>query len=314
MKIAACFVPQFFLFFFSRILYILFFRRKLMKTKNWLVFGVVSAMTLGMLTGCQSKETAAETEAAQEADNVSEAAEDATEGEAVEDVTEEAAQEVAFAEANGLQFSDLSPLEISGFMYFQDENGNYTEDGPEGVSLIQPTAVYTFGDITVSEPDEDGNVVYTIPLNVELELEALNPNDKDWYYSLQIETFDLMDWYTGTVFPGRDLHGNEGYDIYTDIVWDDVTYSVGYTSSAEWNVGNWQKDGNSYYSSIVEYKVYTVTVPEDYDGLVFFIDNRGRTEYQEDDTELSEAHIFGAEEDGAFDDYTFIRVSDYVTR
>jgi hypothetical protein len=284
MKTAVYFVPQFFLFFVSRISYILFYlRRKLMRTKNWVVFGVVSAMTLGMLTGCQSKETAAETEAAQETDNGSEVAADAAENEAVE--------ELPFAEANGLQFSDLSPLELPGVMYFTDENGNYAED----VSLVQLTAVYTFGDITVSEPDEDGKVVYTIPVSAKL----LNPNDKNGDY--QIEGFGLMDWYTGAVFSASEaLNDGDNAMCSSGIVRDDVTYSVYYTLGVQLN-------------SEAGRQTYRVTVPEDYDGLVIFIDNRGRTEYQERDIFASEdGHIFGEKEDESFDDYTFIRVSDYA--
>jgi hypothetical protein len=284
-----------------------------MKTKNWLVFGMVSAMTLGMLTGCQSKETAAETEATQEADNGSEVTEDAAENEAVEEVTEEAAQEVAFAEANGLQFSDLSSLEIPGFLYFEDENGNYTEDGLEGVSLIQPTFRYTFGDITVSEPDEDGNVVYTISYTKEGELAYEGEGNFNMGF---ISTgLSIMDYYTGTVFAERDLQNDDSYDIYTDVVWDDVTYSVGYTKSISWDSGGWQQDESGINRNLLSgYTICTITAPADYDGLVLCIDNRGNTEYEEQDVDnVSEAHIFGTEEDESFDDCTFIRVSDYVT-
>lgn len=296
--------------------------------KRKFLCSVVTMSMVAALVGCGSSASdsaaANDEESTQVEDDIpEETAEDTAEEiveeaeeETEEDVTEIPEQEVPFAEENGLQFSDLSPLEIPGFEFFTDSDGNYLEEGPEGVSLIQPTIVYTFGDITVSDPDEDDNVVYTISYTKEYEFAYEAPeNYSEFYFNVNSDGICFLDYYTGTVFPARDTSGDASYEISTDIVWDDVTYSVGYTKSIEWTHGDWQQDGNILSIPYSSYSEYTVTAPADYDGLVIYIDNRGITEYEEYDYEnFTEAHTFGTEEDESIDDCTFIRVSDYVTQ
>jgi hypothetical protein len=233
--------------------------------------------------------------------------------------TAEVAEEVTYAEEQGWEFSDLSPLEMPVFVFWKDSDGNYTENGPEGQTLIQPIGKYTVGDITVSEPDEDGNVVYTIPYRVQFEaqIEDSEGNGTSQISSNLVNDFNLVDLYTGTIFPARDMSNDDSYDIYTDIVWDDVTYSVGYTQSAEWYSGGWYWQEGIWHNLKTLDIEFTVTAPADYDGLVLFIYNNGVTEYEESDTEnISEAYTFEVDEEAgeSWDDYTFIRVSDYVTK
>jgi hypothetical protein len=294
-----------------------------MSKKSLLVLGVVSVLTLGALTGCQSKAASADVSVVQETESVPASSEAETvESQTEESTTEESkAEEVPYAQEQGWAFSDLSPLEMPVFVYWTDSDGNYTENGPEGVTIIQPEAVYTVGDITVSAPDEDGNVVYTIPYTIEHEIalefqDPDNPNFGSCSLNRMAKDFALVDLYTGTVFPARDMSNDDSYDIYTDIVWDDVTYSVGYTESVEYSQGDWQRDGSIYKILMTAYEEFTVTAPAGYDGLVLLIDNNGRTEYVEMDTEnISDAQSFEdmMSEDGTtLDDYTFIRISDYA--
>jgi hypothetical protein len=288
-----------------------------MSKKSLLVLGVASVLTFGALTGCQSKAASADVSVVQETESVSASSEAETvESQTEENTTEESkAEEVPYAQEQGWKFSDLSPLEMPAVVYWHDSDGNYTENGPEGLTIIQPTAVYTVGDITISTPDENGNVVYTIPYTVEYEVAFENPEDKGFNYGTQYISFNLADLYTGTMFPARATSDDDSYDIYTDIVWDDVTYSVGYTKSVEWSYGDWQVDGIVFKQLVTVYGEYTVTAPAGYDGLVLCINNNGITEYVETDTEnTSDAQLFEdwISEGNTVDDYTFIRVSDYA--
>lgn len=305
-----------------------------MKTKNWVVFGIASAMTLGMLTGCQSKETAAETEAAQETDNGSEVAADATfaeveasqteetvpeatEEETVAADTEEFVQGVSFMEANGLQLSSRSEaLEMPVCVYYTTELPGGEEPAIIPVLAGEQTGSYGFSKFRVSEPDENGNVTYRFSLGVALDLRAYENTLETYDIGVMLEGFRLMDLYTGTVFPEKAIDGDGEYEASTEIVWDNVTYPVSYTRSVEWKNSRWTEwkhyanDSILYRGTVTQIESFLVTVPEDYDGLALCIYNKGMTYYQESGTELSKAHRFELEDGESWDDYTFIRVSD----
>jgi hypothetical protein len=346
-----------------------------MSRKNLLALGLVCVLTLGALTGCQSKAASANVSVVQEseAETVESKTEESTteestteesttqesqteetyaqESEGVpasseaqteesqpeeskaEEVTyaqetesvpasseaetveskpvESKAQKIPYAQEHGWKFSDLSPLEMPIFVYWTDSDYNYTENGPEGVTIIQPTAVYTVNDIAVSGPYEDGMVQYMVACEANFEIAFEDPEMMDLsLYGVLGKGFELVDLYTGTVLP---YNGNLFSTLELDVVWDDVTYPIVYRG---WNTpyfGDWQKDGITKCSVRVVYK-YVIVVPADYDGLVLFINNNGQTEYGEL-ADMSVPWAFEelmSEEGTTVDDYKFIRISDYA--
>jgi hypothetical protein len=282
-------------------------------TKQCIGIGIAAVMTLGMLTGCGSE--AVDTDASVE-ESTSEVNEESSETtEQTETVVEEEAP-VTYAEENGWNFSDLSPMRIMCYTFWQDEDKNEVE-GPADTTIEQQEALYSFSDITKSEPDENGNVVYTIGYTVMFKIVVNQPSGDGWTnpkINTRVSLFSLVDEYTGTEFPSMDIVGDDSYDIYTDIVWDDATYSVGYTGTTEWEYGTFSYSALKWTANRHVRHTLSVTAPEDYDGLVLCINNKGTTNVDKklNTEEATDAEIITLDDGETWDDYTFIRVSDYV--
>jgi hypothetical protein len=136
---------------------------------------------------------------------------------------------------------------------------------------------------------------------------------KDFGIGYSYQLFGSMDYYTGIKFPSKDLKDDESFEYYTDVEWDGVTYSVGYSSGQEGS-GSWSADGDNAILSVIVNATITIKAPKDYDGAVLVINRNGLTEIPDDDDEVSEAKPFEVEEGSTIEDYTFIRLTDYVTQ
>jgi hypothetical protein len=290
-------------------------RKNYMKRKKLLTIAMVGAIACMAMTGCGSKadtsvdtvETVSET-----VSDVSEEVETQTESETSTDVETTTEEEIIlpYAEQEELKFSDLSSFEIPFLSYFTDEES----EADNGLEIIQGNATYTLGDITVSEPDEDGNVIYTFPYTLDMENVIKGDLSKGFSYGFSYQLFGLIDYYTGIHFPSKDLNNDESFEYYTDIEWDGVTYSVGYSSGQEVDYGNWNVEGNTAIQPVIVNATITIKAPADYDGAVLFINRNELTEIPDDDDEVSEAEPFEVEEGSTIEDYTFIRLTDYVTQ
>jgi hypothetical protein len=286
-----------------------------MKRRNLLTIAMVGAIACMAMTGCGSKaDTSVDTvEAVSETvADVSEEVETQTESETSTDVETTTEEEIIlpYAEQEELKFSDLSSFEIPFLSYFTDDKSEADDE----LNLAPGNATYTLGDITVSEPDEDGNVIYTFPYTLNMDVVIEGGATKDFGIGYSYQLFGSMDYYTGIKFPSKDLKDDESFEYYTDVEWDGVTYSVGYSSGQEGS-GSWSADGDNAILSVIVNATITIKAPADYDGgAVLVINRNGLTEIPDDDDEVSEAKPFEVEEGSTIEDYTFIRLTDYVTQ
>jgi hypothetical protein len=287
-----------------------------MKKRSLLTIAMVGAIACMAITGCGSAaDTSVDTveTVSGTVSDVSEEVETQTESETSTDVETTTEEEtiLPYAEQEELKFSDLSSLEIPFLSYFADEES----EADNGLEIIQGNATYTLGDITVSEPDEDGNVIYTFSYTLDMGFSVEGDLSKSFSYGFSYSLFGLIDYYTGIHFPSKDLREDESFEYFTDVEWDGVTYSVGYTKSQEIDYGEWNVEGNTAIEPISVSATITIKAPADYDGAVLFINRNGLLEKpDDDDDDVSEAEPFEVEEGSTIEDYTFIRLSDYVAQ
>lgn len=232
---------------------------------------------------------------------------------------------IPYAEANGLVFTSEQSYTAPVFTYFI-ENGKPTSIG--GLSITDVAdASYTIGDISASDVESNGMVQMTIPYHFDFaatitqDLSQEVEGDGTFNTGCQYTLFSLFDYYTGTVFPSKNLHGsNTDVTNAIDITHKDVTYSVSYMlnqtasdSYSDWDVdwGNDTAECQNIWSMDV---TYTITMPKEYDGLCLYLYLPGTTEYKEPREELSEVTTLleDLEEGEDISDYALIRVSDLM--
>lgn len=278
--------------------------------KKILVIGL--AMTLVCsLAGC-GKENSTEITSEAEGTTV-----ESVSSEETEVTTEEVVEEnpTWFSE-NNITFTEG---EVTAPVYTYARNEDGTVD--ESVEMTQMDGSYSEPVIEVSEPDENNNVTYTVTYDVIVPwvgMLSAEQAQSGCQTGLQIKNFMFMDAYTGTVFPSSDLtEGNEHeYAIESEVEVDGKTYHVSASSKMEQEQSEpdwtWLND-NTNAKLKLNYTLHctqTVVAPADYDGLILFLDGNGKTEYEEMDTEVSEAHPF--EDDIAtsyFKDVTYGKIA-----
>jgi len=232
---------------------------------------------------------------------------------------------IPYAEANGLSFSKEKGYTAPVFTYFSENGEPMSIDGLSISGVVD--ASYTIGDISVSEADADGMVQMTIPYHFDFATTVTQDisyeveGDGIFYTSCQYKLFSLFDYYTGTVFPAKSLHGNNADTTNAiDITYKDVTYPVSYTLSqtnsdsySDWDIDmdNATAECQNIWSVDV---TYTISMPKEYDGLCLYLYLPGKTEYKEPQEELPEVttlleHLDDGEN---ISDYALIRVSDLM--
>ena len=269
--------------------------------KKYLIAGVVLALGLSMV-GC-GKDMGSTTADGTTGDVT-------TEAEVASDTdTEEATEEEVstwFGE-NGISFAE-GEVSIPAYSYPTNE----------AIEMIQANGSYSEPIIEVSEPDSEGNVTYTVTYDITIPIEANVPasiaESEGVNWKTQFESYDFVDAYTGTVFPGAGMTDDENsYGIDSVIEIDGQEYKINTSSNFEkgdiddGNDNGWTASGDSY--KLKTSSTYHVTkvavVPDGYNGLILALDSKGRTEAEEIDTEINEAHPF----DGNVSDYIFKDVS-----
>lgn len=235
---------------------------------------------------------------------------------------------IPYAEANGLSFAREKSYTAPAYIYFRDPSSGEPAS-IDWLSVVNVAdATFTIGDISVSEADADGMVQMTLPYRLDFtttvtqgDIYAEVEGDGMFYTACQYTLFNIFDYYTGTVFPAKSLHGsNADTTNAVDITYKDVTYPVSYTLSqttsdsySDWDIdmGNGTAECQNTWSIDV---TYTISMPKEYDGLCLYLFLPGRTEYKEPREELPETiPLLESLEDGeTINDYALIRVSDLV--
>lgn len=270
--------------------------------KNKMLIGLLAvSMTAAMFGGCGNEmvdDEALQTQQSETSgDNTS--AEDNT----VSEVIEAEVPKTSWLEENNITFTE-GELSIPVYNYARDEEGNVWSE--EYVRMRQIEGVYSEPVIEVSEPDENGNVTYTVTSEIAGTWRGYFGLEDITFWSYCISKgFYFIDAYTGTVFPLAGLDDNVSeYLVDTDVLVDDTTYHVatGKSLGSNWGTGEWlvteddeEAGDDDLWRYEVHYTIYntlTAVVPAEYDGLILAIDAKGSTEYSEIDTEIEEAKPF----------------------
>lgn len=203
----------------------------------------------------------------------------------------------SYFEEHGVQVADTPvacTVNAVNFDYFDITNQRITD------AVWKQTDCY-------SEPaDEEG---YHI---VHLELEESHQlfYDAATYieYNFCSLEYDVYDWYTGRVFPKRQLYQDDEFDYSTMLEIDGVQYNVFYSISVEWEHDDWKNDSNGNGTKTsVGHHIYTFKVPDGYDGLVFGA--VPENEYTGLDTETVDEDERYALDEGYIEGTVFFRIN-----
>ncbi|MGN0494909.1 MAG: hypothetical protein ACI4GW_01650 [Lachnospiraceae bacterium] len=258
--------------------------------KNILVIGLAMTMVCS-LAGCgkENTDTTSETDATTE--NVG--SEDVASDTEAEEVVEE---DNTWFGKNNITFTE-GEVTVPYYGYVENDDGSVDEN----VTVTQQNASYSEPILDISTPDENGNITYTVQYDVTFPYSCLLPNSYESInYRYITKNYYFVDAYTGTVFPEADLTSDneQASAIELDIEVDGKTYHISTYSSM--NKGDDQNavftesgaDKLKYSCDITEHMTLTAVVPADYNGLILALDGNGVTEYEELDTEITEAHPF----------------------
>lgn len=291
--------------------------------KKVLGFMMCFCLMAGVLNGCAAEGTPASdnTEQADDngAPNESNNADAANTAEPTAEPTPEPTPEPtlepenkAFAEELNIQFSEPENLSLPCYEYIAFESNNGYMQETNQLKVRDIPAEYSFQNIEKGEPDADGNVTYTIVWDVQV-THAIDVKTTPWEYDggAIISEWALFDYYTGTFLSPEVNSSNE-----LNITWDDNTYHISYTRTAELIASEWIEENQYVYMEWKDTYEYRneITVPADYDGLVLYIDDG----YTKEDFEQEENSELGNPEFGTVlhfeetDDKIFIRVSDCI--
>lgn len=266
-----------------------------------------------ILTSCNSQESVTESE---EETITSQTVEQVTE--TIYETTEETASEIIpWAEENEIIIADhLEEFEIP-LMHAVTLNGEVIDE----IGWFEQSGLYSAPEIYRSEPDEDGQVEYTIIYTVDDKMSVVIPYDvtetTDGWYSDFTEYY-LVDYCTGIVLAGfGDYHQGEWNT--TNVEYDGNVIDISVKGSIEDTCISNESSNVDYDNWLWEIEreivfVLTVKAPADYDGLVLYINLNGVTTVSDDFDELvykhEEPHVLGTEEREEDGNYWYALLSD----
>ena len=221
---------------------------------------------------------------------------------------------------NNITFENLQDIELPFAMGFK-ENGQLVDK--EGMWIETENAKISFGEITSKPSEMEGYIDITIPY--QMIFSATVYQDIDIYsgsygWGLTFPKFSVGDYYTGLVVPDRSTYtGGGGTDFLQSdktYEWNGNVYSIGYSNSEEtsYSQSDWDYNGNIAFKTynFKADETYVVTIPNDFDGAILYINRNGSTEVNSENTytiEETEEHML--DKHGA-DDYIFYRLSDII--
>ena len=147
----------------------------------------------------------------------------------------------------------------------------------DGTWLEYDNAHYTFGEITSEPAQKEGYLTITVPYEVSYSYDWCSYNSysghADW--TTRYRVLCVCDYNTGTyIDAGRKNEESESYQE-KEIEWEGNAYPISVSSSGEAQKEHfeWISEGNIDrlpYRHVIS-EVLTITVPEEYDGLVLYI-------------------------------------------
>ena len=157
-----------------------------------------------------------------------------------------------------------------------DDNG-YKLDSPE-ISVNKGDCTFTIDSIT-EEHIDDGMKVITISTTSTIKpvFDVTWDGNFEWYFNYNLPAIDFFDYYSGKLYNSRQTVGDETYGVHTDLLWKNNSYDIYKEKNVTWNNywdENTYNESNNGWSEIYpssSHGVYTITVPEDYDGLVMYL-------------------------------------------
>ncbi|MCI8416125.1 MAG: hypothetical protein HFI33_01275 [Lachnospiraceae bacterium] len=221
---------------------------------------------------------------------------------------------------NNITFETLQDMDLPFAMDFS-EDGKVVDI--EGMWIEKGMAHYSFEDITFTPSQKAGYIDITIPYQVTFSATFYSDNtiyNGPFNWNLSYPSFSVGDYYTGTIVPTRSTYtgsNNDGdsLEYSKDYEWNGNTYTIGYSKSVETNSSKsgWITEGNIG-SNTYDYTmdcVYSITIPEEFDGTVLCI-KRATTEVSfegKDREEISDKEEHFLDEHDA-DYFIFFRLSD----
>lgn len=292
--------------------------------KSRFVLIPVSLLSVFLVVSCGKTEDVVNETVGAETTEITEITEsEPEETQITETETEETELPLPWAEQNGLTFA-CDELEMP-FWHGMILDGSVIEE----LGFIESTGTYSVPSVSVSESEQEGYVEYTIDYSVDDPLDAVIPysvTDHTDSYSPLFKLYGMMDYYTGTVIVSDSdnylYHMDEWHTF--DVEYEGTNYEISFIGSRTDEVArndafDLDSDNWEWNCEVIFHYQIIIRVPEDYDGLILFIDLSGDDEpddYSYDpydqNFEISEPHVFGSEEGELIEDYQFVRVADLM--
>ena len=188
--------------------------------------------------------------------------------------------EIPYVIANNIKVETAWVKSVSFDAYpFQviDYNG-YRLDSPE-IKVDEGVCTFNIDSIT-EESTADGMKTITINASssIQPKFNVTWDGNFDWSFRYTLPGIGFYDYYSGKLFNSRNTEGNETYGIHTEFEWKNITYDVYKETKTNWT-DFWDEstyveseDGWSELWSSTYHQTYTITVPEDYDGLMIYLE------------------------------------------
>lgn len=218
---------------------------------------------------------------------------------------------------NNITFENLQDMELPFAAAFSKDGEIVDIDG---LWVDAGMAHYSFGEITMESSEQEGYIDVTIPYEVTLSAEVHLDSTK-FSGGFRVETawaaFSVGDNYTGLLVPAQTTYGSDTNEYMQNFEWNGNTYTLSYTKDTNMESGfsDWTGGDKSIYNctfDMVADIVYTITVPEGYDGAVLAIERNGKDEVKlgtDEETGKKDVHLLD-EHDADY--YIFYQLSDLI--
>lgn len=242
-----------------------------MKSK---VVAVVLSMAMVLVTACGSASGDVPEATTEAAENASETVED-TEAGSQDAMTEN----TPYAETQGLTFSKLEPLSLDYTAVIVDKDYNEIKDDPRCFVAEKDIADYSFYDVITYPAEQDGYTTAEISLTMDFDIlwHFATLDDYRGFYSLSVP--QLFDYYSGQYIPTAITSSDSAKQQETNLTYDNDTWKVNasreYHETISQGLSEWinstQYERNDRHLMT---ETYTVTYPNDYDGLCFTLSKK----------------------------------------
>ena len=187
-----------------------------------------------------------------------------------------------------------------------DDDG-YKLDAP---GLTVDKGDYAFKILSITEETtDDGMKTITILTLDYIQPEFSNTWDGysgDWYLHGSLYQVGFFDYYSGKIFSSRRTNESESYGVHTELEWKNKTFDI-YKETATESDGYWDEEtiitsdeGWSEIYSDTVLQTITITVPQDYDGLMIYIEKEAGDCSVDDDYYTDAANKKREEKDAAY--------------